>query len=237
MTRAAILIDGGFFLKRLGSVRNDIDRRDAAEVDRAIGQLVHSHLRQLNEIARVENERALLYRCFFYDARPYSRKGHQPISKRAIDYSKSEEAIFRLALFAALRKRANFVVRLGEVYRERAWILTEQAQGDLLKKRRSVDDLTDDDFTPGFRQKAVDMRIGVDIASITLKHQADTIILVAGDSDFVPAAKLARREGVRVILDPLWRSVTADLFEHIDGLRSGFAKPRPATAAPDEDQD
>ena len=82
----------------------------------------------------------------------------------------------------------------------------------------------DEDFAPGFRQKAVDMRIGIDIASLTLKKQADTIILVSADSDFVPAAKLARREGVEVILDPLWNPVHSDLHEHIDGLRSGFGK-------------
>ena len=71
----------------------------------------------------------------------------------------------------------------------------EDAQEDLLAKKHLVDDLTDEDFAPGFRQKAVDMRIGIDIASLTLKKQADTIVLVAGDSDFAPAAKLARREG------------------------------------------
>ena len=70
------------------------------------------------------------------------------------------------------------------------------------------------------------MRLGLDIASITLKRQASIIILVTGDSDFVPAAKLARREGVRVILDPLWQSVRDSLFEHIDGLYSGFARPK-----------
>ena len=68
------------------------------------------------------------------------------------------------------------------------------------------------------------MRIGIDIASLTLKKQADTIILVSADSDFVPATKLARREGVEVILDPLWHTAHSDLHEHIDGLRSGFGK-------------
>ena len=53
------------------------------------------------------------------------------------------------------------------------------------------------------------MRIGLDIASITLKKQANIIVLVSDDSDFVPAAKLARREGVRFILDPLWQNVPA----------------------------
>lgn len=46
------------------------------------------------------------------------------------------------------------------------------------------------------QQKGVDMRVGVDIASLAYKKQVDQIILIAGDSDFVPAAKLARREGV-----------------------------------------
>jgi hypothetical protein len=39
-------------------------------------------------------------------------------------------------------------------------------------------------------------------------------------SDFVPAAKLARREGTDVILDPLGQAVHDHLFEHIDGLRT-----------------
>ena len=69
------------------------------------------------------------------------------------------------------------------------------------------------------------MRIGLDIASITLKHQAEIIVLVSGDSDFVPAAKMARREGIQFILDPLWQDIPRDLSEHIDGLRSGIPRP------------
>lgn len=66
----------------------------------------------------------------------------------------------------------------------------------------------------------------------------DTIVLVSGDSDFVPAAKLARREGIDFVLDPLWQQINADLFEHIDGLQSGLPKPNKnqqalAATAPD----
>ncbi|MDB6009360.1 MAG: hypothetical protein JWL65_1610 [Gammaproteobacteria bacterium] len=71
------------------------------------------------------------------------------------------------------------------------------------------------------------MRIGLDIASMTLKHQVDTLILVTGDSDFVPAAKLARREGVEFLLDPLWQQVSDELNEHVDGVVSAFPKPAP----------
>ena len=89
-----------------------------------------------------------------------------------------------------------------------------------------VSELKDSDFSLPLRQKGVDMRIGLDIATITLKKQANVIVLVSGDSDFVPAAKLARREGATFILDPHWQSIASDLSEHIDRLTSGFPKPQ-----------
>ena len=64
------------------------------------------------------------------------------------------------------------------------------------------------------------MRIGLDIASLAYKHQVDKIVLIAGDSDFVPAAKLARREGIDFILDPLGGNIKDSLSLHIDGLRT-----------------
>ena len=44
------------------------------------------------------------------------------------------------------------------------------------------------------------MKIGLDIASMAYKKQVDQIILISGDSDFVSAAKLARREGIDLYL-------------------------------------
>ncbi|WP_372884590.1 NYN domain-containing protein [Shimia sp.] len=226
MSKIAILIDGGYFLKRLSTVRPNIDPWKPDDVADAIARLVTSHLTAHNKIAGQKHPRSNLYRVFYYDASPYLAKGHKPISKSAIDYSKTKEARFRLGLFERLRRSPNTAVRLGEVRRERGWIMKEEPQKELLSGRKAVGDLTDDDFAPGLRQKAVDMKIGLDIASLTLKKQVRHIVLVAGDADFVPAAKLARREGVRIVLDPLWRSVAADLFEHIDMLYSGFPKPK-----------
>lgn len=62
------------------------------------------------------------------------------------------------------------------------------------------------------------MKIGLDIATIAFKEQVSQIILIAGDSDFVPAAKFARREGVDFILDPMLNNIDPTLHEHIDGL-------------------
>ena len=69
-----------------------------------------------------------------------------------------------------------------------------------------------------------DMRIGLDIASIAYKRLADTIVLISGDSDFVPAAKHARREGIDFILDPMWQKIRSTLNRHVDGLRSCVAR-------------
>ena len=90
----------------------------------------------------------------------------------------------------------------------------------------SIDDLSEDDRKLDITQKGVDMKIGIDIASLAYKKQVDQIVLIAGDSDFVPAAKLARREGIDFILDPMWNQISPDLMEHIDGLFTYAAKPK-----------
>jgi uncharacterized LabA/DUF88 family protein len=41
-------------------------------------------------------------------------------------------------------------------------------------------------------------------------------VVVTGDSDFVPAFKFVRREGVKVILDPLGHNIRAELRQHAD---------------------
>ena len=103
--------------------------------------------------------------------------------------------------------------------------LSKDATDALLKEAEQWAKLEEWMVKLDLRQKGVDMRIGLDIASVTLKQQAHTIVLISGDADFVPAAKLARREGVQFILDPLWQKVSDDLNEHIDGLQSVMAKP------------
>jgi hypothetical protein len=63
-----------------------------------------------------------------------------------------------------------------------------------------------------------DMRLGLDIAALTLKSHVGAFVLVAGDSDFVPAMKFARREGAQLFLVTLGHSVRADMLEHSDLL-------------------
>ena len=85
--------------------------------------------------------------------------------------------------------------------------------------------MTDEDLVLDITQKGVDMKIGLDISSLSYKKQVNQIILISGDSDFVPAAKHARREGIDFILDPLWMRVKPDLYEHVDGMRTCCERP------------
>jgi uncharacterized LabA/DUF88 family protein len=68
----------------------------------------------------------------------------------------------------------------------------------------SLDELEENDVEYDVKQKGVDMKIGLNIAAMAYKRLVDRIILISGDSDFVPAAKVARRQGIDVILDPMW---------------------------------
>ena len=88
----------------------------------------------------------------------------------------------------------------------------------LLKGQIDISALTDDDYKLSLTQKGVDMKMGLDIASLSYKRLVSQILLIAGDSDFVPAAKLARREGIDFVLDPMKNHIKPSLNEHVDGI-------------------
>ncbi|WP_119965512.1 NYN domain-containing protein [Simplicispira lacusdiani] len=219
----AILIDGAYFVKRFRT----IEPHNAYNATRAAEFAFRCAIAHLSEPGQKPiPKRRDLYRIFFYDCPPLDKKLHNPITQRAVDFAKSPEAQFRLALHDLLRDKRKVALRLGHLASDTPWTIKPQVIQDLLKKRRCWEDLRDDDVVPNARQKGVDMRIGIDISSLALKKQVDQIVLIAGDADFVPAAKLARREGVDFVLDPMWQSIPAGLNEHIDGLRSTCAKPK-----------
>jgi uncharacterized LabA/DUF88 family protein len=81
--------------------------------------------------------------------------------------------------------------------------------------------LTAGDVTLSMTQKGVDMRIGIDVATLSLKKQVDRIILISGDLDMIPAMKLARREGVQVVMVQFdKRNISTELVEDADFLRT-----------------
>ncbi len=213
----AILVDGAFFFKRYKRCFTNGATHSPAQVAKNMYTMLLRH---------VENEE--LYRIFFYDCPPLSKKAHNPISKRPIDFSKTEVAQFRTAFHDELAKLRKVALRMG-VLKDTggSWSIWPEKQKALLAGEIQVSDLKDDDVYYDVIQKGVDIRIGLDIASLAYKKLVSRIILVSGDSDFVPAAKLARREGIDVILDNMWQPIDPSLFLHIDGLRSTCDKPIP----------
>lgn len=214
----AILIDGAYFIKRF----RKLEPHNCYNANRAAELAWRWSLAHLKESGRRHN----LYRIFFYDCPPLSKKMHNPISKKHVDFAKSNEATFRLELHECLRKKRKVALRLGHISDRVQWTIKPEIVDELLKGKKGFDALQEDDVVPDFRQKGVDMRIGIDISSLSLKKQVDQIVLFAGDADFVPAAKLARREGVDFVLDPMWLPIHPSLNEHIDGLRSTCPDPR-----------
>ncbi len=226
----AILIDGAYFIKRFRSIEphNAFNSQRAAEFAfrSATAHLVEVSGRGGNNGQQSVKRKHDLYRIFFYDCPPLDKKLHNPITKKGVDFSRSQEAIFRLELHDRLRAKRKVALRLGHLAGDTPWTLKPHAIQDLLKGKKRLEDLVEHDVMPNVRQKGVDMRIGIDITSLAIKKQVDQIVLIAGDADFVPAAKLARREGVDFILDPMWQAIPPSLHEHIDGLRSTCARPQ-----------
>jgi uncharacterized LabA/DUF88 family protein len=259
----AIMIDGGFFLRRLEALGLTQRNQGEDQIASLVRRLARRHVQMLTRENNNSWQRHI-YRIFFYDATPFAEVAHHPLLNRQIFYANSDVAKFRTSLFNRLRRERNVALRLGEVIRHDDWIMPTAKLKPLLPTRDWIagidvdaigDDgrlqltpeqieqarnlkrkwatLGDNDVSLDLRQKGVDMRIGLDIAALALKRFVSTIVLVSGDGDFVPAAKLARREGVQFILDPLWQPRKLDqLFEHIDGLQSGLPNPNAAERDP-----
>lgn len=223
MSHTAILVDGGFYRKRAAHLWG---KKSATERAKELNAYCLAHLQDKDG-----TEARQLYRIFYYDCAPIGRRSvYHPLTKKNVDLDKSDTYSWTLTFLDELRRRRKFALRLGELSNQACYNLKPEVTRKLLNGSVTLDSLTEDDFVFVAQQKGVDMRIGIDISSLAYKKQVEQIILIAGDSDFVPAAKLARREGIDFILDPMWANIKSDLFEHIDGLKSQWKKREPQTA-------
>lgn len=211
--QTAILVDGGFYRRRAAQLFGPKSPKDRAD------ELERYCLDHLHD----KYEKRFLYRIFYYDCPPIEKgqNVYHPLLKKSIKLGDSNQVKWMSSFLEELKHRRKFALRLGRLSKTGiSYNLKPEVTKDLLNGHKTLDDLVESDFKLSLSQKGVDMRIGVDIASIAFKKQVSQIILIAGDSDFVPAAKLARREGIDFVLDPMGNHIPEDLFEHIDGIRS-----------------
>ena len=77
-------------------------------------------------------------------------------------------------------------------------------------------DIYSKQMKPDFKQKSVDMKFGLDMATMATKRSVDKIVLIAGDSDFIAPIKFARKEGLLIYLYPLGNPIKQSLRGHCD---------------------
>jgi len=207
--KTAILIDGDYYIRRARSLFGQKDAKDRAK---ELENYCSLH---------IKDGKRHLYRVFYYDCPPLDRTVFHPLTRKHINLGKSDMYAWRNAFFKALLSKRKFALRLGRLSDlGHGYKLNPDAVKKLCEKKITIDDLKESDFSIEIEQKGVDMRIGIDIAHLAYKRLVTQIILISGDSDFVPAAKLARREGIDIILDPMGSHIAEDLWTHIDGLKS-----------------
>lgn len=194
----AMLLDGGFLRHKLTTLRAPAD---AAAISKFVQRVT-----MLQCVAAMR-----LHRIYFYDARPLEGAAELPLSGGRIDFGASPVVARNKSLQASLHREPFFAMRFGELVHE-GWRLRPK----VLSKTKTSVSITASDIDPNIRQKGVDMRIGLDIASLTLKKHVQAIVLATGDSDFIPAMKFARREGAQLFLVTLGHGVKEGMREHAD---------------------
>lgn len=161
-----------------------------------------------------------MYRLFYYDAAPYDGMLQNPISGAVVDFSKTRSYGGRKKFFRDLNAMPQVALRIGTV-NFRGWNILDDFQQELLAGTAVASSITEKNIKPNLTQKGVDMRIGIDIASLVFKKIVDRIILFSGDTDMVPAMKLARVEGVQVVVVQIGiKPLNEKLIEDSDFLRT-----------------
>jgi uncharacterized LabA/DUF88 family protein len=229
----AIVVDGAYFLRRFKNRYPTLDQNSPNDVALGLVVLAAQHIgirSSSDNLVWLESkdgrrqfdmdwaETSDLYRIFFYDCPPLTKRTHLPISKRSLDLAQTDTAKSRLAIHAHLQTIRKVALRLGRLNENFGWRVKADSTARWISGTEQVA-LRDEDFEIDTVQKGVDMRLGLDVASMAFKKQVDQIVLVAGDADFVPAVKLARREGIDVVLDSMGGTPAKDLIANVDGIR------------------
>jgi hypothetical protein len=148
---------------------------------------------------------------------PYGERETHPFTRAVVDFSATPKFTAMSRFMRDLAVLDNVALRCGELSFD-GWLIKRTSARSIIRTGRA---LTGSDFEPDLKQKHVDMKIGLDVAWLSSKGIVERIILVTADSDFVPAMKFARREGVQVVLVTMGHAlVKREMKVHADELRS-----------------
>jgi uncharacterized LabA/DUF88 family protein len=184
MKKTAILIDGEFFSIAL--------RHDLGLARRPSAKEIYQHACMLANDATEE-----IWRVFYYDSHSSHGRARHPVTGKLVELSETGPAKARARFLSELGQMDLIALRCGQT-RPRGWHLTDAYLNQLAQGRRRHP--TADDYELRFEQKGVDMRIGIDVATLSHNRYVDRIIVVTNDTDLIPALKVARRCGVQVVI-------------------------------------
>jgi uncharacterized LabA/DUF88 family protein len=151
-------------------------------------------LKVLCESCLLQNE--TIVEVYYYDCLPYDGKVKWPISGHDFDFQTTAIYSASNEMLTKIDNDQFFILRKGKLIFV-GWTIKENSIKDLKTNIRA---LTDNDFEPKLIQKQIDMMIGLDITRIAQRPNIDSIILITGDSDFVPAIQSARSRNKEVLL-------------------------------------
>ena len=194
VSQVAILIDGGFYIQRFKRLHSKYPTK--ANVVSLINDIM----------SKVENKSGsnfedILYRSYYYDSLPFGKTVENASGNGKVNFSNHPIYQQQNNFITSLATIDQFALRLGELSFS-GWKINVKD-----KSRKAK---------PDFRQKGVDMKIGLDMAWMASRDTIQKIVLVAGDSDFISPMKLVRREGILVYVYPMGNPVKAKFKEHSD---------------------
>ena len=169
--RIAVLIDGGHLRSHLRKAKKSF---------------VPDYIEKMAHGSALADE--IIHRILCYDCRPFAGETTLPVSGTRKIFSGSDKFLHELSY------KDLFAVRTGVL----------KFRGFILKSSRipftPTGPLTDNDFQAKFEQKGVDMRIGLDMATLSASRSVDLIALMTNDTDCIPAMKHVRRAGLQLAL-------------------------------------
>ncbi|WP_052184270.1 NYN domain-containing protein [Psychroserpens sp. Hel_I_66] len=193
ISNVAILIDGGFYKQRFKKKHGKYPSKYNVKT------LITDIINQIKKKSGEDSE-DILFRSYYYDCLPFDKVIKHPDGSQ-IDFGESKLFNSQTKFINSLTEIDQMALRLGELSFN-GWRLSPyHPKGDP---------------SPDFRQKGVDMKIGLDMAWMASRDTIHKIVLVAGDSDFVSPMKLVRREGILIYIYPMGNKIKAEFKEHSD---------------------
>ena len=159
MKKTALLIDGGWFSKGLGKILKLPNGWPSAS----------QVIKNAQAILGSDEE---LFRIFYYDCEPFGRVVKNPVDGSQVDYSKMPAYSARKQFFFDLGQTDFVALRRGDL-KARGWEFSSDYRAAVLAGSipggAPAAAPTAKDVYPNFEQKGVDMRIGIDVATLSLK--------------------------------------------------------------------